>query len=128
ENGSSASSTTSIADTLIQVERPKEPMLQNTSCCSASCEDTNCIKATSALKVNTSAIPNSTTVLGPAARRREIISSSNTEPNAHRKAFSGIIQSAETKGMLTPRIIASAAPKEAAEDTPSVNGLANGVS
>src|SRR5690606_14629286 len=104
-----------------------DPMLQNTNCCSASWDEMNCTKATSALKANTSAMPNNTTVSTPAPRMRAMACSSSTEPKAHRKALSGTTQSAGTPGMLDPSTMPTAAPKYAADDTPSVKGLASGL-
>src|SRR5690606_12010866 len=127
ENGTTARSTTARTVRLLQVARVREPIPQNTSCDNASCEATNCSNATRALKVKTSAMPNSTTPSTPAARLRASASSSSTDAKAAMNALSGTIQSGGMNGRLRPSTIASAAPNEAAEDTPSVNGLASGL-
>ena len=47
-------------ETARQLARDREPMVQNTSCCSASAEDRNCTSAVRALKAKTRAMPNRT--------------------------------------------------------------------
>ena len=72
-------------------------------------------------------MPKSTSVSLPASARRATACSSSTEPNAKTKALAETIQSAGTPGTPMSSTIASAAPKIAADDMPSVNGLASGL-
>ncbi|GCY22400.1 hypothetical protein ExPUPEC79_03706 [Escherichia coli] len=104
--------------------RARLPIVQNTRPCKVSSSATNCIMDTSALKVNTSAIPNSTTPDVGTRVQRVRLSSSRADRSAKRKAFAGINPLSGTPGIPMPRTIASAAPKAAADETPSVNGLA----
>ena len=102
-------------------------MVQNTSCCSASCEATNWTRAVRALKAKTRAMPNRTMLCTPPRRARARACSNRTEPKAKTKAFSATTPSAGTKGRPSPSTMASDAPNEAADDTPSVKGLARGL-
>ncbi len=72
-------------------------------------------------------MPNRTSVSLPPSRDRTTLCSSSTEPSAKTKAFAETIQLAGTPGTPMSRTIASAAPKIAADDMPSVNGLASGL-
>lgn len=61
DSGSSTANTPNRMPSLSHEARARLPMVQNTSPCSVSSLAMNCIIDTSALKVNTSAMPNSTT-------------------------------------------------------------------
>jgi hypothetical protein len=87
----------------------------------------NCVSETSALNVKNRAIPNRTRVSLPPWRDRTTLWSSSTDPNANAKAFAEMIQLAGTPGNEMFSTMASAAPKIAADDIPSVNGLASGL-
>ncbi len=127
EKGVTTTSTTARAATLLQVARDSDPMVQNTSCCSASAEDRNCTSAVRALKAKTRAMPNRTMLSIPDPFIRARACSASTEPKAKTKAFSGTSQSAPMKEAPRPSTMASDAPNEAAEETPSVKGLASGL-
>ena len=85
----------------------------------------NCMMAIKALKVKNSAMPKSTRVSPPLPRRRANSCSSMAVAKASAKALAETIHVCGTPGMPMPRMIARAAPNVAAEDRPSVNGLAS---
>lgn len=68
-------------------------------------------------------MPNSTTPLAFMASRRATTSSSSAASSAKLKA-----DTATHQALAAPSTMASAAPKAAASDRPSVNGLASGLS
>ncbi|CFE04154.1 Uncharacterised protein [Bordetella pertussis] len=72
--------------TLAQSARAMLPMVQNTRFCSAWALAVNWISEISALKVKTSAMPNSTMAGAPIARCRATWSSSRPASAANRKA------------------------------------------
>ena len=127
DSGSTTAKAKASAPSLGQVARERLPMVQNTRSCNASAVATNCSKDTSALKLNTSAMPNSTTPVALMPPQRATRSSSKAEAIANTKALAGTAQDAGTPGRLQSSTIASAAPKAAADDSPKVKGLASGL-
>src|SRR5690554_953374 len=107
-----------------QLALVSDPKLQKINCCSASALAMYCKMPVKALKVKTRAIPKSTRPSGPAPLREERVCNNMVAPKANRKALAKTIHSVPTPGRLTPIMIASAAPNEAAADTPKVKGLA----
>ena len=103
------------------------PIVQNTSPWRVSSLATNCSIDTSALKVNTSAIPNRMTPEVATWVQRVMPSSSSAASRAKIKALAETNHWPGTPGIPIPSTIASAAPNAAAEETPSVNGLASGL-
>ncbi|MNS93488.1 hypothetical protein D3C72_1276670 [compost metagenome] len=79
------------------------------------------------MKAKTRAMPNRTMFSTPEPFIRASACKARTEPKAKTKAFSGTSQSDPMKLAPTPSTIASEAPNEAADDTPRVKGLANGL-
>src|SRR5690606_6522397 len=121
---SSTAKTSNRMPTLGQDERARLPMVQNTRPCSASALATNCTSDTAALKENTSAMPNSTSPDVLIEPQRATASSNSAEISAKTKALAAIVQDCGTPGSDRPSTIASDAPNAAAEEMPSVKGLA----
>ena len=117
----------SMPPTLAQVARDRLPMVQNTRFCRSSALAMYCISDTSALKVNTSAMPTSTMPEPLMPPQRASTSSSTADRMANRKALPATAQPGGSPGRLRSSTSASEAPKAAAEEMPSVNGLASGL-
>jgi hypothetical protein len=64
------------------------PRVQNTNCCSTSSVASNCSSDTSALQLNTRAMPNSTRLSTPAPRSRAMACSNTTDRQAKTNAIS----------------------------------------
>src|SRR5690606_14808 len=102
-------------------------IVQNTRPCRASALATNCTRDTAALKENTSAMPNSTSPDVLIEPQRATASSSSAETSANTKALAAIVQDWGTPGSDRPSTMAIDAPNAAAEEIPSVKGLASGL-
>ncbi len=127
DSGTIISSATARIASLSHEALARLPIVQKTSPCSVSSLATNCRMEISALKVKTSAIPNSTTPEVATRVQRLMPSRIKQASSAKTKAFAGMNHLSAMPGMPKPSTIASAAPKEAADDTPNVNGLASGL-
>src|SRR5690606_425252 len=126
-NGKIMAMAINMAPTLGHVARDKLPMVQNTNDCKSSALAINCIKDTSALNENTSAMPNSTSPELLIEPQRATASSNRAENTAKIKALLATIHACGKPGIDKFKIIAKDAPKAAAEEMPSVNGLAKGL-
>lgn len=109
------------------MHQPGLPIVQNTSPWSVSSSAINCIIATRALNVNTNAIPSRIMPELAILSQRDMLSSNNDDRRANINAFAGTNHAADIPGIPIPNTIARAAPNAAAEETPSVKGLANGL-
>ena len=116
-----------ITPSFTHVARARLPIVQKTRPWSVSSVAINCIIETNALKVNTMAIPNSTTPDVGTRVQRVIPSNNKADNKANRNAFADIHHWSGIPGIPIPKTIANAAPNEAAFDKPRVNGLANGL-
>ena len=126
-SGRMTAKASSMPPTLGQVARDRLPIVQNTRFCRSSALAMNCISDTSALKVKTSAMPTSTMPEPLMPPQRASTSSSRAERMANTKALPATAHSAGSQGRLRSSTRASEAPKAAADEMPSVNGLASGL-
>ena len=120
-------STMATTATLLQVALVRLPMVQKTTAARACSVARYWSKASRALKVKTSAMPSSTTVSAVTPRMRLNRWMRSAASIAIRKALIGTTRWMRAGTIATPRTSASAAPKPAAAEMPSVNGLASGL-
>ena len=102
-------------------------MVQNTICCSALLSAMNCSSHSRASKLNSSAMPNSTTVSTVAPWRQASSWISAVAQAAPTKAHSGTAMFSPQAMSVKPLTTAADAPTAAAADTPRVKGLASGL-
>ncbi|MNT30801.1 hypothetical protein D3C72_1666130 [compost metagenome] len=123
-----AARTALMMPSLSQLARDRLPMVQNTTAESAWSGATYCSASSSAVNVNTRVVPSNTiiSVVMPRFWLRRWMNKAAAIDT--RKALTGTAKAtADAGSTLTPRISPSAAPKLAAADSPSVNGLARGL-
>lgn len=122
EQRSNVVATTNISCQVVPVRVPK---VQCTMAISCSSDAKNCSVAVRALKKYIKAIPASTRVSGEAPLNLASPKTMNAHINAKMKAFV-IIRNVPVPANPIPNIIASEAPKAAAEEIPTVKGLTRG--